>query len=287
VRAGRGRCPRCRAKLAAPDPARAAAFSRRLRHAAAGLGGVFVLSLITLWFLRAPAPADTPGSPADPFADRRLVPVTLEEPVIPAADDAGARAGKEPPFLDPAGAGAIAYAAGDYEAALAKFQEAIERNPRDAEALSNLGQVLVRLNRAAEALPFFERAIAEIPDRWAYRFNLARAHASLKQWPDAIASYRRAQQLFPDDYATAFNLAQTLHKSGDDAGAVEAYQKAIALEPNDPTFRMALGMSYERLKKKSEAAAAYHEALRLAPEAPDADKVRAKIVQLTQAAPAG
>lgn len=185
------------------------------------------------------------------------------------------------PFLDPSGAGAVAYGAGDLDAALAQYRAAIERNPQDAEAHSNLGQVLVRLKQPAEALPHFDRAIDLIPDRWAYHFNRARAFAVMERWDEAIAGYTRAQQLFPEDYATAFNLGQALHRKGDEAAAVDQYLRAITLNPADATFRLALGTSYERLQKNAEAAAAYAEYLRLAPDAADAEKVRARIAQLT------
>ena len=58
---------------------------------------------------------------------------------------------------------------------------------------------------------------------------------------------------------------------------------AIALQPEDASFRLALGNSFVRLDKRSEAAAAYQEYLRLSPSAPDADKVRARITELTGA----
>ena len=187
------------------------------------------------------------------------------------------------PFVDPSGAGTIAYSAGDYEGALAQYRAAIERNPDDAESHSNLGQMLVRLKRIDESIPHFDRAISLIPQRWAYHFNRARAMALLERWDEAIAGYREAQRIFPDDYAIAFNLGQTLHRKGDEAGAVEQYLRAIALDPSDASFRLALGTSYERLQKRVEAAAAYTEYVRQAPSAPDADRVRARIAQLTGA----
>ena len=84
-----------------------------------------------------------------------------------------------PPFIDADRAGNFVYAAGDYAAALAHYQAAIEADPSDAESHSNLGQVLVRAEREADALPHFERAIALNPQRWTYRFNLAFAHGRM------------------------------------------------------------------------------------------------------------
>lgn len=266
--------------MAAPEPALAAAQSRKLARAAAILAGAFVLLLAVLWFMRAPAPNTTTAirtAPGDPLANRRQAPAATEAsgPAAAKKDE-----GLDRPFLDPAGKGSAAYASGNYAAALAQYQEAVERNPQDAESLSNLGQVLVRMNRTEEAIPYFQRALAIVPDRWSYQFNLARALGLLGRMEESIAAYRRAQQLFPDDYVTTFNLGLALHKSGDDAGAVEQYGKAIALQPEDASFRMALANSYERLQKRAEAAAAYQEYLRLSPSAPDADKVRARIAEL-------
>jgi tetratricopeptide (TPR) repeat protein len=150
------------------------------------------------------------------------------------------------PFMDAGAEGATAYTAGDYPAALAQFTAAVERNPLDAEAHSNLGQVLVRLNRPADALPHFDQALSLIPNRWAYHFNRARALSLLDRWDDAIASYRQAQSLFPGDYATAFNLARAFDHQG----------------------------------RGREAAESYRDYLRLAPDAPDADKVRTRLAQL-------
>jgi tetratricopeptide (TPR) repeat protein len=253
-----------------------------MQRVAAGLAGAFVLVAAALWMLREPEPtvaAPVTSPRHDPLASRRSPgPAAAGGPVAPGVE---AR-----PFLDASGRGAAAYGAGDYASALEQYTAAVARNPRDAESLSNLGQVLVRLNRAAEAIPYFERAIALIPSRWTYQFNLARAHGQTGNWPEAVAGYRRAQALFPDDYATAFNLGQALHRLGDEAAAVEAYLTAIRLEPNDPSFRMALGISYERLQKPADAVAAYREALRLAPDAPDADKVTARIAELSGQNPA-
>ena len=203
---------------------------------------------------------------------------------VPPADVVAAASAPEAPraFLDPAGSGATAYAAGDYEGALAHYLAAIEASPQDAESHSNLGQMLVRLKRPAEAVPYFDRAIALLPQRWAYHFNRARTLGLLERWDEAIAGYRQAEVIMPDDYATTFNLAQALHRKGDEAAAVEAYLRAIALAPGDASFRLALGTSYERLQKPADAAAAYGEYLRLSPEAPDADKVRARIADLTR-----
>jgi tetratricopeptide (TPR) repeat protein len=283
IAATRERCPRCLAHVVRIDPQVEAARSRRLASIAAAVLGTAVLAVAIVWLKADRQPEAAPvTTPSDPLASRRQAGAPAPPPDAPAARS------DERAFIDSSAAAAVAYDTGDYGAALSRFEDAVRRNPRDAESLSNLGQVLVRLGRAEDALPYFERACALNPDRWAYRFNLARALSVLGRWEPSIASYRQAQQLFPDDYVTTFNLALALHKSNDEPAAVEEYQKAIALNPADASFRMALGISYEALQRRQEAAEAYGEYLRLAPSAPDADKVRSRIALLTgQPAPAG
>jgi len=270
----RDRCPKCRTRVAVVDPAAVAASSRRLARIAMVSGAIALMGISAVW-LRAPKAESSPVVPAtvDPLAARRSA-------SPPATPEAG-RASTERPFMDPAGAAHESYSAGDFESALKHYQEAVGRNPRDAEALSNLGQVLVRLGRVREALPYFNQAIELNPDRWAYTFNRARAEGLLGQWRECITDYRRAQELFPNDYATIYNLALALHQSGDDEAAVKEYQRAIELAPQDGTFRRALGISLERLHRPADAAAAYGEYLKLSPEAEDADKVKQRIALLT------
>src|SRR5262245_49900212 len=273
------KCPRCRAVPVAPDPVAIAAASRRLRTISAGIAAVFVVVVGGLWLWRGTdrAPAVSTTTAADPLASRRTqAPVAKREAPAPV----------ERPFMDQSAVGADSYRGGDPNAALAAFQAAVEKNPQDAESWSNLGQVLVRLNRVKEAVPCFDRAIELVPSRWAYTFNRARAMGLLGRWDDAIAGYRRANELFPNDYVTAFNLGLALHKKGNETEAVTVYQHAITLSPDDAPMRLALGISLEKLGKRAEAAEAYKEYLRLAPSAADAEQVRARVAVLSSPAPA-
>ena len=242
------------------------------------IAGSFVVLLAGLWIWRewgtARVPVKSAAAPA--AATPHAAPVAVNEPARPLP-----QLGRDRPFMDPSGAGAAAYGEGDYAAALTQFQAAIEKNPQDTDALSNLGQVLVKMNRPADAIPYLTRAVSLAPSQWAYQFNLARALGLVGRLDESIQGYRTAQLLFPNDYVTTFNLALSLHKRGDEAAAVEQYQKAITLQPDDASFRKALAISYERLQKSPDAAAAYQEYLRLSPAAPDADKIRARIAELT------
>ena len=273
-----------------PRTARAGAKARLLRP------GLFVVLGVPLGVAAVTALAGLPGPAATRLTREAPLaaaasPAALEQPSGRAVHSSSSGTPDVPAtdlrFLDADDAGRLAYQSGDYEDALARFTAAIERNPTDAESMSNAAQVLVRLGRAPEALPLLRRAVELNGARWAYRFNLARALDQVGETGQAIEQYEAASALFPDDYATLFNLAQAYHKQGADAAAVERYQRAIALNPAEPTYHFALAVSLETQGKNAEASEAYARFLELAPESPDAARVRERIGQLqSNSAPA-
>jgi Flp pilus assembly protein TadD len=275
VRAGRDRCPRCGHRFTGVPPAPRLDLRRVAPYALGTLAVVAVVAAVGMYRRSASDTEPAPATRATAASPARPAPATT-----PAAPDSGGVG--EIPFIEPAAAGAVAYQGGEYERALALYQDAVKRNPNDAEAWSNMGQVLVRLGRNAEAIPTFDRAIAILPGRWAYHFNRARAYGLLNDWPKAVEGYRAAQQLYPDDYAIAFNLGLALRKTGDHAAAVEQFQKAISLDPGEPTFHLSLAMSYESLGRMAEAVEAFRRTLELAPEAPEAPQIRARMERLVQ-----
>jgi tetratricopeptide (TPR) repeat protein len=187
--------------------------------------------------------------------------------------------------VDPSREGRAAYLRGDLSAAVERFTGAVAAEPRNADALNGLGQSLVRAGRAADALPYFDRAIAIEDDVWAYRFNRARAYGELGEWARAVAEYRAALRLFPDDYVTEFNLARALQADGRINEAVASFERAARLAPGQADFQAALGRALEAARRPREAAAAYRRYLELNPAEPSVDKIRARIGELENRTP--
>jgi tetratricopeptide (TPR) repeat protein len=180
-------------------------------------------------------------------------------------------------------AGQQAYASGNVDASVPQLQAAVNANPNDPRALSDLGQVLVRTGRAREAITYLDKAVSLKPDSWAYQFNRARAYAQLEEWGQAVEGYRGAARLFPDDYATQYNLAKALQASGNIGAALAAYEKAIVLAPGQSDFQLSYGLALETAKRPQDAAAAYRRYLELEPDSPQAEKVKAHLAALEKA----
>ena len=179
--------------------------------------------------------------------------------------------------------GEQAYVSGNVDASVQQLQAAVDANPNDPRALSDLGQVLVRTGRAREAVAYFDKAVSLKPDSWAYQFNRARAYGQLQEWGEAVDGYRTAARLFPDDYATQYNLAKALHASGDIASALAAYEKAIELAPGQSDFQLSYGLALETANRQQDAAAAYRRYLELEPDSPQAERVKAHLKALEKA----
>ena len=271
----RRRARPCRCSTTEPHASRPGRAPRWACRAACGL---------CVWISNGPSSATT-GQQARPVRIRwpRAACSRAQRP----GRSRGTAIRRSGPSCDDAGSGAAAYVVGNYAISARAVPGGGRRRTRDdAESLSNLGQVLVRLGKVEEAIPYFDRAIALIPQRWAYRFNLARALGLLGGLDEAVAGYREAQQLFPNDYATAFNLGAGPAQEGRRAGRGRRVQEGDRAGPQRRDVPHGARHSLERLQRRSEAAAAYDDYLQLAPSAPDAEQVRARIAQLSgQATP--
>jgi tetratricopeptide (TPR) repeat protein len=280
------RCQRCGAELVTPSRATKAANvetepSRLLSGwlIAAGVAVLVIGAAIGL-------PRRTPETAA---------PAKTTRPAAPGAPVAAA-SGADPRANVPALAAgtasdldreaASAYARRDFKGALDALRRAVAADPSDLVAQNNLGQVLVRLGQAPEAIPHLTIAANGAPGEWSYHFNLARARGQAGDWSGAVESYQAADQLFPNDHVTLFNLAQALQKANRQDDALPVLEKVIAAAPEDPSFLVSLASAYEQAGRSADAAETFSKYLEKAPSAPDAGTVKAHLARLQGAATA-
>lgn len=79
------------------------------------------------------------------------------------------------------------------------LRTATERDPRNLEALAELGHVLTRLGRFEEGLAADERLIALVPANATVHYNHACSLALLERQDEAFAALERALALGYDD----------------------------------------------------------------------------------------
>ncbi len=118
------------------------------------------------------------------------------------------------------------------EEAFKYYQQALEINPNNLQALNNLGILLVETHRAEEALPIFKRLVTlddQVPVYW---FNYGNAYRALGQLTRAAQCYRTALQREYELPEAHYNLAKVLTDIGQFDEAEHHFRQAIALKPD-------------------------------------------------------
>ncbi|MGA8033262.1 MAG: tetratricopeptide repeat protein, partial [Casimicrobiaceae bacterium] len=95
-------------------------------------------------------------------------------------------------------AGIEHHVAGRLPLAEAVYRELLASAPDDFDVLQRLGAVCYEQGKAAEALPFMQRAVALRPDAHAAHANLGAAYLALGQLDAAHEALTRALALAPD-----------------------------------------------------------------------------------------
>ncbi|MBI5282444.1 MAG: tetratricopeptide repeat protein [Candidatus Solibacter usitatus] len=181
---------------------------------------------------------------------------------------------------------ALAYSlAGRDEDAIAGFRKVLALKAGLYEAQLNLGRLLVKLDRFAEAAPLLEEALGQRPAGGKAAYLLGRAYAGGGQWTKAVAALEKAVEVdpgtadiqlelavacekaklpekaaaiyrrFPDNAAARERLGLILLDSGDAAGAIEHLEAARSSSPS-PALLYALATAYLRAKQPDQAIAA-------------------------------
>ena len=156
---------------------------------------------------------------------------------------------KEQPGFQPAET-ALAYLAvarGNEKDAATRFDRALESDATYLPALIGRGQVMLELDRDAEALASFEAALARDPSLTDIRSRVdvlkfratqaalarAKAAADARRWDEAATIYRQAIAASPESGFLYRDLAAVEQRAGQTASALEDYRKAVEIDPGD------------------------------------------------------
>ena len=135
---------------------------------------------------------------------------------------------------------------------------------------NQLGSVLNRQGKHAEAILHFDEALRIKPDYFHALANMARVLRQQGKTAEAIGFYERALKVRPDSVKAHMQLALVLVKEEKGDEALQQFYQAMELAPNDPDIRTNLGLMLARQGKLAEATSQLTEALRLDPHSADA-----------------
>ena len=169
---------------------------------------------------------------------------------------------------------AQAFAAhGSSDEAAAQYRRALELDPANAHAHTNLGVLAAERGERAAALLHFQAAAESAPGEARNQSNLGVELQVQGRIPEAIASFERAVALEPGDAALCFHLGAALSAAGRAGPAIAQFEEVIRLEPDPAKAAQAhnnLGILLASTGRASEAIPHFEAAVGLAPGFRDA-----------------
>ncbi len=154
--------------------------------------------------------------------------------------------------------------------AISCYERALALAPASVDTLYNLGNTYQDLGQPERAAAYFERALRLNPEVVELHNNLGNALQDLGRLDEAIGCYRKALALRPDRVESLDNLAGALQSQGKSDEAQACYERALALWPDRVESLIGLGVVLRAQGRLKEAVARYRRALALSPDHPDA-----------------
>jgi tetratricopeptide (TPR) repeat protein len=158
---------------------------------------------------------------------------------------------------------------GDYQGALADYNQAIKIDPKYALLYNNRGYLkMQRLNDVNGALADFDRSISIKPNSaLAYNNRGFLKEEKLNDFKGALADYNKSLQIDPTD-ATVYSNRGLLkaEKMNDAQGAMDDYNKAISIDSKHLNAHINRGSLREKLNDLKGALADYNQALIIDPK---------------------
>lgn len=160
--------------------------------------------------------------------------------------------------------------AGKLDEAEQKYRTVLAADPKQADAMSLLGQIVHQYGDGKEARTLMERAQALRPDSPTITFNLARLYFEQRDWDNAAAVNQEASRLAPTNPAPLCNLGIALCHLGRAIEGEAVLRKSLALSADNALSWSGLGLALARQDRRDEARTAFEKALALNPNLAEA-----------------
>ncbi|MBF0359086.1 MAG: tetratricopeptide repeat protein, partial [Magnetococcales bacterium] len=167
---------------------------------------------------------------------------------------------------DPLQQGIKFHNSGRIDEAIHWYQKALEKDPENATALSNMGCAQHSTGNFDAAVTSLRKAIA-IKENFAEAYNnLGNSLQEQGNIEEAIESYQKAISI-KTDFAEAYsNLGNVLQKQLNLGVAVACYQKAILISPNHASYYSNLGSALQKQDRLDEAVVNFRKAIAIRPD---------------------
>jgi len=183
--------------------------------------------------------------------------------------------------------GVAASAAGNFDEAIGKFNEALKTNPQCADCYYNIGVASAGKKDLDKAEEAYKKAIEVKPSAEAYS-GLASVYTAQRKFDLAQEAGKKAADLSaatPGGGASpdaTYNQGVILWNAGKVAEAKAAFEQTIAAKPDHAEAHYQLGMALVNEGNLKGARAEFDTYLKLAPAGPNAAQAKALAAQLPQ-----
>lgn len=167
--------------------------------------------------------------------------------------------------IEPVRAGHRYARRGEYEEAIKRFYQALDKDSSYTFAHNGLGNVFLNMNDFEKAKEHFNKAIKFGPD-YAFPYNnLANLYMLKGNYDEARPLLLKALKLDPNSSYVYYNLGNLYLEEGNISLAQRHYLKALQFRKNFCNARYNLALTYSRQNKEGSAIDEYEELVKTCP----------------------
>ena len=152
--------------------------------------------------------------------------------------------------------------AGNKQAAIRAYRQAIERDPAAPQPLNNLANLLADLGRMDEAIETYRKAIRLDPVSSKAHTNLGLALLEKGDIANTERAFRDAVKANPMDSEAQLNLGSAFLMKGNLDDARQALLASLAIEPSKAKAHFNLGLLFRSLGQNAEARIHFESAMK-------------------------
>lgn len=155
---------------------------------------------------------------------------------------------------------------GQYQAALAKYNEALKIDANHVPALYEASISSMYLQQYEKSIEFSNRILrSDLQDKSQVYVNKGSAEEMLGRYEQAIQTYKEGIEKYPNEYLIYFNLAVTYFKGDDVKNAEKQLYKALRINPEHASSNLILAYAMYYQDKKTQPMLALYYYLMLEP----------------------
>lgn len=160
--------------------------------------------------------------------------------------------------------------AGQFEQAIAKYQEVLKLEPKDFAAMTSIAGLFGRLQMPIEEEAWALKAIAANPKYFPAHINYGNGLAMQGKFDSAIKAYREAGRLAPKSPLPIYSQGVVAENQDRFEEALALYKKALEIDPKFEDGLFSAAAMHANLKQFSDAKVLLKKLLDLNPQAEDA-----------------